>query len=107
MAVLVEREHEYNGWRIREDTQRPGTGMIVTDKWLLDHGFGTPRRSNIDQIVQATIAAAFGGFKLRMPSERDVDPEGLMTQTKFYRTGQAKAHDSEPKPGAVRSMRKT
>ncbi len=87
MAVVVEREQLHRGWRIREDTQEPHTGMIVTDKWLLDFGFGPPRPSNIDAIIQATVGQAFGGFKLRLPSEHDVDPEGIITQTRFYMGG--------------------
>jgi len=58
--------------------------MIVTDHWLLEFGFGSPRRSNIDEIIKATVAQAYGGFLLHRPTERAVDPEGIISQTRFY-----------------------
>lgn len=57
---VVERAAELQGWRIRSKDQMPGTGMVVTDDWLLKFGFGMPTRENIDRIIMATKAVLVG-----------------------------------------------
>jgi hypothetical protein len=53
---VVERAHEFNGWRIRSKDQMPGQGSIVTDHWLMSFGFSKPSRFNLDKIIAAMMA---------------------------------------------------
>lgn len=52
---------EYEGYRIRETTQREGEGMLVTHDWLKATGLGPPTRMNIQDIVNAAIYNHEGG----------------------------------------------
>jgi hypothetical protein len=44
--------------------------MIITDQWLNSFGFGPPTRSNIDQILKATMANQ-GGYAATAVRLRD------------------------------------
>jgi hypothetical protein len=68
--MQVTRNNEYGGWEISEDGQAPGSGMIITDQWLNSFGFGPPTRSNIDQILKATMANQ-GGYAATAVRLRD------------------------------------
>lgn len=57
MEYDVEREH--GQWHIREKGQTT-RGTTVTDTWLEQAGFGSLSRQNIDAVVQAATASAFG-----------------------------------------------
>lgn len=48
------------GWRIMEVGQEP-PGMFVGDDWLSNAGFGPPSRSNINDIIAATLYNVAGG----------------------------------------------
>jgi hypothetical protein len=48
------------GWRIMEVGQEP-PGMFVGDDWLRAAGLSAPSRSNIQDIINATIYNAGGG----------------------------------------------
>ncbi len=71
MEYDVERER--GQWHIREKGQA-SRGTTVTDAWLEQMGFGTLSRSNIDEVIRATMAS-LGGVTLdeyaasRMPRE--------------------------------------
>ncbi len=52
-------EREQGQWHIREKGQ-VSRGTTVTDAWLEQMGFGKLTRSNIDSVIQATMAAAAG-----------------------------------------------
>jgi hypothetical protein len=66
----VTRNLEHKGWEIRDDDQAPGSGTIITDQWLKTFGFGPPTRSNIDQIMKATMANQ-GGYAATKVDLRD------------------------------------
>ncbi len=57
MEYEVEREH--GQYHIRERGQ-VSRGTTVTDGWLEQMGFGRLTRLNIDAVIQATMASAFG-----------------------------------------------
>lgn len=54
-----EVEREQGQWHIREHGQR-SRGTTVTDGWLKDMGFGQLSRTNIDEVIRATMAAGNG-----------------------------------------------
>ena len=49
-------EREYGQWHIREKGQAT-RGTTVTDVWLEQMRFGQLSRTNIDEVIQATMAA--------------------------------------------------
>ena len=57
MEYEVDREH--GQYHIRERGQ-VSRGTTVTDGWLEQMGFGRLTRLNIDAVVQAAMASAFG-----------------------------------------------
>ena len=57
MEYEVEREQDQ--WHIREKGQL-SRGTTVTDVWLRQMGFGTLTRTNIDEVIRAATASAFG-----------------------------------------------
>ena len=73
-----EVEREYGQWHVRERGQ-VDRGTTVTDAWLEQMGFGTLTRSNIDDVIHATMAAA-GGLVLdpyaasRRPKDMNIIP---------------------------------
>ena len=72
------------GWRIMEVGQEP-PGMFVGDDWLRTAGFGPPSRSNIQDIIDATLYNAHGGtlqrFEMKslghLPFPKQVAVDGL------------------------------
>lgn len=54
-------ERVQGGWRIMEVGQDP-PGMFVGDDWLRNAGLGAPTRSNIQDIINATLYNAAGGL---------------------------------------------
>lgn len=67
MEYDVEREH--GQWHVREKGQ-VSRGTTVTDGWLEQMGFGTLTRSNIDSVIQATMASAAGTALVEPASRR-------------------------------------
>ena len=75
------------GYRIMEAGQQP-PGMFVGDDWLRDAGFGPLSRSNIQDVINATLYNA-GGGQLSRFSRKDMGhlpfpkqfyiPKGLKT----------------------------
>jgi hypothetical protein len=54
-----EVEREPGQWHIRERGQVT-RGTTVTDGWLRQMGFGALSRSNVDEVVRATMAVGSG-----------------------------------------------
>lgn len=83
--VVVEREPDFRGWRIREKGQLPGTGMIVTDHWLATFGFSAPSKFNIDKIIEACVASLHG----YAPVQPDLDRSAKLYGDPFAEKGSA------------------
>ena len=78
-GLLVEYEvtREYGQWHVQEKGQA-SRGTTVTDAWLDQMGFGMLTRSNIDEVIRTTMAAA-GGEVLDRPASRRIPKDVAFT----------------------------